>query len=119
MADAQDALSALLSNPEALSKAMDIAKTFMASPPQEAQPTAMPQAPAPQPNPGAEPPAPQAPIPLPKPTGGAAQDDNTRLILALKPFLSEKRSKNVGAVLALMRAMQLMGAADLFDWRGH
>ncbi len=114
MAEAQDALSALLSNPEALSKAMDIAKTFMASPSQAPPPTAEAQTPEPKPTAEA-----QTPLPLPKQTGGVAQDDNTRLILALKPFLSEKRSKNVGAVLALMRAMQLMGAADLFDWRGH
>lgn len=111
MADAQDALSALLSNPEALSKAMDIAKTFMASPPEGAAPTPETKPAEPQTIPAAS---------LPKPTSGlGAQDDNTRLILALKPFLSEKRSKNVGAVLALMRAMQMMGAADLFDWGKH
>ena len=37
-------------------------------------------------------------------------------LLALKPFLSSKRSDKVGTVLMLMRTMQLMGATNLFDW---
>lgn len=104
MDNTQDALSALLSNPEALSRAMDIAKSFMASTPPQNPPTPTEQTSAP---------------PMPKPSAPSQpQDDNTRLLLALKPFLSDKRSEKVGAVLALMRAMQLMGMADLFDWRG-
>lgn len=117
MDNTQDALSALLSNPEALSRAMDIAKTFMASsPPQNppSQPTEQASAPPPMPTEpvGAQPPTSRPSMP------SQPQDDNTRLLLALKPFLSDKRSEKVGAVLALMRAMQLMGMADLFDWRG-
>ncbi len=115
MDNTQDALSALLSNPEALSRAMDIAKTFMASsPPQNppSQPTEPAGAPPPTEPVGAPPPTPKPSMP------SQPQDDNTRLLLALKPFLSDKRSEKVGAVLALMRAMQLMGMADLFDWRG-
>ena len=118
MAEAQDALSALLSNPEALSKAMDIAKTFMSSappPPPDAEPQEKPQE-KPQ-----EEPQESAPVSTARPprTQMQSQDDNTRLLLALKPFLSEKRSKNVGTVLALMRAMQLLGATELFDMRGN
>ena len=44
------------------------------------------------------------------------EDDKTKLLLALKPFLSSKRSDKVGTVLMLMRTMQLMGATNLFDW---
>lgn len=117
MDNTQDALSALLSNPEALSRAMDIAKSFMASTPPQNPPS------PPTEQTGAPPPTPteptSAPSPMPKPSAPSQpQDDNTRLLLALKPFLSDKRSEKVGAVLALMRAMQLMGMADLFDWRG-
>ena len=110
MAEAQDALSALLSNPEALSKAMDIAKTFMASAP-ASPPNAEPQEKPPESAPASAVKAPQLQM--------QPQDDNTRLILALKPFLSEKRSKNVGTVLALMKAMQLMGATELFNTGGN
>ena len=119
MDNPQDALSAILSNPEALSAALEMAKSFMGTSVQSgAAPTSTPpsdgggsenaeggSAPA---GAGAS-----APFPMPVPSG---EDDKTKLLLALKPFLSPKRSEKVGTILALMRGMQMMGMAKLFDW---
>lgn len=87
-------LSALLSDPTALSAAMEMAKGLFAGADRGSgggEQSAQPQ---------------QAPPAQPLP----AEDDKTRLLLALKPFLSPKRSEKVGAVISLMKAMQIMGA---------
>jgi len=89
MDNSMDALSALLSDPAALSAAMEMAKGLLSGGGQSA------------PDRTPSPPKPAAP-PM-------AEDDKTRLLLALKPFLSPKRSEKVGTVIGLMRAMQVMG----------
>ncbi|MBQ8696282.1 MAG: hypothetical protein IJ519_01055, partial [Clostridia bacterium] len=94
MDNSMDALSSLLSDPAALSAAMEMAKGLLAGS-------------------GAtqNPPATAEPVPPPaKSAPSMAEDDKTRLLMALKPFLSPKRSEKVGTVIALMRAMQMMGA---------
>ena len=93
MDNSMDALSALLSDPAALSKAMEMAKGLLGGGQSDTPPAESPQS-APSPKPAVLP---------------AAEDDKTRLLLALKPFLSPKRSEKVGTVISLMRAMQVMG----------
>ena len=90
MDNSMDALSALLSDPAALSAAMEMAKGLLGGQGQNAA-------------------APAESTPQPKPPVPTAEDDKTRLLLALKPFLSPKRSEKVGTVIGLMRAMQVMG----------
>ena len=112
MDNPQDALSTLLSDPAALSAAMELAKNFLSSSPAQ---------PAPEKAADTPPPTGEAgPAPLSGLGGmlaGAGQeDDKAKLLLALKPFLSPKRSEKVGTVLTLMRAMQMMGAASIFDF---
>lgn len=99
MDNSMDALSSLLSDPAALSAAMEMAKGLFAGAGQQ----------SPKPPEGAA--ATPAPAPAPQ---VSHDDDKTRLLLALKPFLSPKRSEKVGTVLTLMRAMQIMGNTTLF-----
>lgn len=96
-------LGALLSDPAALAAAMEMAKGLFAGAGQGSSSTdnvggQPPQAPPPQ----------QAPPPS-LPALGVGEDDKTKLLLALKPFLSPKRSEKVGTVISLMKAMQIMG----------
>lgn len=101
-----DALSSLLSDPAALSAAMEMAKGLFAGAGQGTPGS---------PERAADPSAGAAVTPAPSPAPQATQDDDkTRLLLALKPFLSPKRSEKVGTVLTLMRAMQIMGNTTLF-----
>lgn len=83
-------LSALLSDPTALAAAMEMAKGLLSGGGQGSA------------APAESPPPPKPPLPT-------AEDDKTRLLLALKPFLSPKRSEKVGTVISLMKAMQIMG----------
>ncbi len=117
----QDALSAILSNPAALSAAMEMAKSFLGSqpsPPADAREQESTQ-PASEPQPASESQTqPQSSAtavpPLAALMGG--DDEKSKLLLALRPFLSPKRSEKVGTVLALMRALQMMGGSSLFDF---
>ena len=138
MDNSQDALSALLSDPKALSAALEMAKSVLGNGGAGANPLsalfggATPSAAPPaagsagsaQETPAAESASAE---PMEGPAGAAVsgpparpvfgkEDDKTKLLLALKPFLSSKRSDKVGTVLMLMRTMQLMGATNLFDW---
>ena len=135
MDNPQDALSALLSNPEALSAALEMAKTFMGSssgaggnplsallgtpaasatvPEAEKQET-----PADGVKTESVPAVTPAASALASLSGAALgkEDEKTKLLKALKPFLSPKRSDKVDTVLMLMRTMQLFGATNLLDW---
>lgn len=106
MDNSMDALNSLLSDPAALSAAMEMAKGLFAGAgqgaPKPPENTAQISEPAPA----------HSPPPSSSPPFG--EDDKTRLLLALKPFLSPKRSEKVGTVLTLMRAMQIMGSTSLF-----
>lgn len=101
-----DPLAAILGDPAALSAAVEMAKSLLGS--QGAQSTPEPTAP----------PEVQAPPAAPRLPGLSGEDDKTRLLLALRPFLSPKRSEKVGTVLTLMRGLQLMGGLSLFDFGG-
>ncbi len=98
MDNSMDALSSLLSDPAALSAAMEMAKGLFAGAGQGTP----------------SPPENTAPSASVLPPQESHDDDKTRLLLALKPFLSPKRSEKVGTVLTLMRAMQIMGGTSLF-----
>lgn len=105
----QELLSGLLSDPAALAAAMEMAKSFLGN--AGTAPASSVQGGSGEDG-GKEPAAPvSAPVGLPQ----SQDDDKTKLLLALKPFLSPKRSEKVGTVLALMKAMQVMGASSLFD----
>lgn len=85
-------LSALLSDPTALAAAMEMAKGLFAG----------------QSSGGGTTGQPSPPVPAAKPVS-PPEDDKAKLLLALKPFLSPKRSEKVGTVISLMKAMQIMG----------
>lgn len=105
----QELLSGLLSDPAAISAAMEMAKSLLGN--ANTAPAAPAQGASGED--GGKEPAAAVSAPVSPPRGG--EDDKTKLLLALKPFLSPKRSEKVGTVLALMKAMQVMGAASLFD----
>lgn len=131
MDNSQDALSALLSDPKALSAALEMAKSVLGNGGAGA-------------NPAFGPVRRTTPVCRPAccwfcrigsrnaccrvcvcrayggPAGAAVsgppampvfgkEDDKTKLLLALKPFLSSKRSDKVGTVLMLMRTMAADG----------
>lgn len=136
MDNPQDALSALLSNPEALSAALEMAKTFMGSSSgaggnplsallgmQAVSAAAAPDAET-QETPSDNKPTEAVPTVSPAASALASlsgsalgkEDEKAKLLKALKPFLSPKRSEKVDTVLMLMRTMQLFGTTNLLDW---
>ncbi|MCI8589227.1 MAG: hypothetical protein HFE77_00705 [Clostridiales bacterium] len=134
MDNPQDALSALLSNPEALSAALEMAKTFMGSSGAGGNPlsallstpatsAAVSEADKQETSAGeikaeSVPAVSSAASALASLSGAALgkEDEKTKLLKALKPFLSPKRSDKVDTVLMLMRTMQLFGTTNLLDW---
>ena len=98
MDNPQDALSALLSDPAALSSAMEMAKGLFAGMQQGNAAESENKSNAPQ--------VKQSP----------PEENKTRLLLALKPYLSPKRSEKVGTVLALMKGLEVLGNTSLFEW---
>ncbi len=45
---------------------------------------------------------------------GASQDDRTRLLMAIKPFLSEKRAPYMDSAVMLLRLAKMGKIAELF-----
>lgn len=90
----EEQISAVLSDPEAMSKISSIAGALGMQPTAQEQPPAQPQPPA-----------------LPALSGmklpDMGGDNRTKLLMALKPFLSSKRAPYVDGAIALMGMMQL------------
>ncbi len=107
----EEQISSVLSDPEAMSKISSIVSALGgggASPAPQSAPQAQQQPQQPQP---------PSPTPQPQPTLPAGlqnlnlpdlgNDNRTRLLMAVKPFLSEKRAPYVDGAVALLRMMQL------------
>ena len=105
MDNQSDILSSLLSDPAALASAMEIAKGFIGNMPKSAPDNDD------IPSDGGQ--VQSVPSPVVK---KAPDDDRTKLLLALKPYLSPKRSERVGTVLALMKGLEMIGGASFSDW---
>ena len=88
----EEQLSKVLSDPEAMSKIASVAGSLGLQPPPQGQP-----APA-QPSPGTIP-------DLRFPDLGG--DDRAKLLIALKPFLSEKRAPYVDGAVAMLSIMKM------------
>ncbi len=86
----EDQISAVLNDPEAMSKISSIAASLGMGGQEK-------------PEPGASG-SPPSGMPSPLPSQG---DDRTKLLMALKPFLSEKRAKYVDGAVTVMRIVQL------------
>ena len=108
MDNQSDILSSLLSDPAALASAMEIAKGFIGNMPKSTPDSASDN----DGNPSDSDKTQSVPSPVKK----APDDDRTRLLLALKPYLSPKRSEKVGTVLALMKGLEMIGGASFSDW---
>ncbi len=98
----EDQLSAVLNDPEAMSKIASIASSLGLggdsggqTPPQSSPQPAPVQASAPTPQ--------QSGFRLPD----LGNDDRTKLLMSLKPFLIQKRAPYVDGAVALLRMMQL------------
>ena len=109
----EEQLSSVLNNPEAMSKISSIIGALGGGDqaPPAAQSTSQPMQSAPQPMQQA---ASQAPAAQPGLQGlgnlnlpDLSGDNRTRLLMAVKPFLSEKRAPYVDGAVALLRMMQL------------
>ncbi len=92
----EEQISSVLNDPEAMSKISSIASALGASPS---------DAPRPEPTPAPAPQSPLAGLRLPDVSG----DNRTRLLMALKPFLSKKRAPYVDSAVAVLRLAR-MGA---------
>ncbi len=93
----EEQISSVLNDPEAISKLTSIVSALGAG-------GQAPAPPAPSPGPvQSENPAMQSGFKLPDISG----DNRTRLLMAIKPFLSEKRAPYVDGAVALLRMMQL------------
>lgn len=102
----EEQLSSVLNDPEAMSKISSIIGALGGGGGSQAPA----QSPAPQPQPAPNPAAPQ--LPAANPLQGLnlpdlSSDNRTKLLMALKPFLSEKRAPYVDGAVALLRMMQL------------
>lgn len=135
MAEFEDKLNSLLSNPEAMSQIMQMAQSLGAG--KETQASPPPQASAPPPPP--QPPLQSAPsnfdpsflssltggidptmigklLPLIQELGGG--DSNARhLLLALRPYLKAERQEKVERALQLARLFRI-GKRFLSEWEG-
>lgn len=99
----EEQISSVLNDPEAMNKISSIAASLGMQTPGASDGSAPP--PSPQPNPVQQLPAALSGLKLPDMAG----DDRTKLLMALKPFLSKKRASYVDGAVALMGMMQLSG----------
>ena len=141
MAEFDEKLNSILSNPDAMAQIMQLAQSLSGgqaaeSPPQSApQPPSPPPRPAPQPSPLPPPASPAGPdllsslaggmdpkmlaklLPLVQELGGQ-QDSNARALLyALRPYLKPDRQEKVERALQLARLFHL-GKKFLAEWGG-
>ena len=135
MADFEEQLGSLLSNPDAMAQIMQLAQSLSGSPPAGTPPSPPPASPAGTP----QPPPPPAPpsggdllssltggmdptlmlklLPLVQELGGA-QDSNARqLLYALRPYLKPERQEKVERALQLARLFRV-GKRFLKEWEG-
>lgn len=97
----EEQIASMLNDPETMSKLTAIASALGGqAPSQPSPPTPSPPAAA---SAQSENPASQSGLRLPDMSG----DNRTRLLMAIKPFLSEKRAPYVDGAVALLRMMQL------------
>ena len=141
MAEFDEKMNSILSNPDAMAQIMQLAQSLSGgqvaeSPPQSApQPPSPPPRPAPQPSPLPPPASPAGPdllsslaggmdpkmlaklLPLVQELGGQ-QDSNARALLyALRPYLKPDRQEKVERALQLARLFHL-GKKFLAEWGG-
>lgn len=93
--DIENELAKALSDPEIMNKVGGILSSLSANSAAEGKSTA----------------APENPLSW---AAGAAQDDRTRLLLAIKPFLSEKRAPYMDSAVMLLRLAKMGKIAELF-----
>lgn len=98
----ENQLSAVLNDPEAMSKIAAIAGSLGLGGDSGGQNTPQ-SSPQPAPVQANDPPPQQGGLRLPD----LGNDDRTKLLMSLKPFLSQKRAPYVDGAVALLRMMQL------------
>ena len=102
----EEQISSVLNDPEAMSKISSIIGALGGNAPAPQQSSS-----AVQPVPSPQNTAPAAPAALPSLQGlnlpDLSGDNRTKLLMAIKPFLSEKRAPYVDGAVAILRMMQL------------
>ncbi len=98
----EEQISAVLNDPETMNKISSIAASLGASGPEAQSGDSGPENAGPAQSPQQAPALPKAPR-LPD----MSADPRTRLLMALKPFLSKKRASYVDGAVALLGMMQL------------
>ena len=113
MAEFEDKLNSILSNPDAMAQIMQMAQSFSAQ--SSAQP--------PSPPPPAAPPGGMDPgmmmklLPLVQELGGGQDSNARRLLFALSPYLRPERQAKVDRALQLARLVHV-GRQFLSKWEG-
>ena len=104
MAEFDDKLNSILSNPDAMSQIMQLAQSLSGpGPGQEAPPS--------------PPPPPPQQTAAPPPMGGQRDSNARALLYALRPYLKEEKQSKVERALQLARLFHL-GKKFLSGWEG-
>lgn len=136
MAEFNEALNGLLSNPDAMAQIMQLAQSLEGSIPSSEEPRSSPPPASPSPSPPASSPQGRSPLPgdlLSSLTGGMdpslllkllplvqemGQDSNARqLLYALRPYLKPERQEKVERALQLAKLFHV-GRKFLKEWGG-
>ena len=112
MAEFDDKLNSILSNPDAMAQIMQLAQSIGGNTDQQSPPSP----PPPAPMPAATPPAASSGDLLSSLTGGL--DSNARqLLFALRPYLKAERQEKIERALQLARLFHI-GRKFLSEWEG-
>ena len=122
MAEFDEKLNSILSDPSAMSQIMQLAQSLGGGAPGAQQPAPPPQQPSAPPPPGWGPPPPQTPPPPPMGGGGDLLSSLTggldpNLLSALRPYLKRDRQDKIERALQLARLFHL-GKKFLSGWEG-
>lgn len=114
MAEFDEKLNSILSNPDAMSQIMKLAQSFSDPAPPPPRPTPEPSAPSFS---GMDPGVMMKLLPLVQELGGGQDSNARRLLYALSPYLRPERQAKIDRALQLARLFHV-GRQFLAKWEG-